>query len=1508
MKPDSELIKEIFSRAAEKKSPWERESYLVEACQGQPELRQEVDGLLQAHERAGGFLDETITLPGSAFVAERAGTMIGRYKLLEPIGEGGYGSVWMAEQEEPVRRRVALKVIKPGMDTKQVLARFEAERQALAMMDHPSIARVFDGGATETGRPYFVMELVRGTRITDYCDANKLSMRERLALFIQVCQAVQHAHQKGIIHRDLKPSNILVTEVNGAPVPKVIDFGVAKATQARLTDLTLFTGLHQMIGTPAYMSPEQAGLGALDIDTRSDIYALGVLLYELLTGQTPLTKKDFEKAGMDEFFRLIREKDPPKPSTRLSALTNAELTAIAAQRQAEPVKLNRLFRGDLDWIVMKALDKDRRRRYETAGTLAHDIERHLKNEPVAAAPPSWSYLVGKTLRKHRHAVMVTAALAFLLVAGTVVSLWQADRARKAEANEKAARRVAELSSVQAEKNARKASESEQTARRLLYTADMGLASHAWEDGNLSRMIRLLDAHHLEPGQADLRGFEFFFLQNLAKGEQQYALQGHTNAVLGVAISPDGKWLASRSLTDTRLWDLQQRKVVAVWPSSGPRDSSAGRYGVSFSFDSQYLAVETKAGLQLCEVSTLQSRMLATGRAFRAVFSPVTNLIAFDSNIPGEGREQPRIRIWDYLIDKELVVSEPGAGEIWQWSPDGSRLLSDQGNWNVRWWDATTLACVETKRAVKQFVFGATVSPDGHKLATADWSGEIRVWPMAGGDVLATMPGGDTAASALAFSQDGKMLATSSRNEAILIWNATNGQQVGELRGHRGKIRALAFSPDGNLLASAGEDGDVMLWNPPFQSRQSVVSNELTYVAGNPPKFSPDAKLLAVAYNWQNTLILDASTLRQKASRPGPVASFAPDGRQVAALVPTSKGQVLKIWDLEAKTNRAAVYLTSAKGGLLAPELSPDGDLLAFTALDEHERSSSFLCDAATGESILFVTNSEIGNGFLRDGRVWVCIAGSQIRFWDVRTRQHTHSLDCHEAITRLAVSRDGKLLAASRADYTILLWDADSGTELGTLSGHQAAVWALAFSPDGRTLASGSVDRTVKLWNLATLREAVSVPEQQAVCWLAFSPDNQILVSGGFGSYHVLRAPRVDATAWSAPGLADLPTNSIWRVPDGYGDNVIKFREDALAYQRTLSGPESLDTLEAMDILASSYHTTGHRDKALKVREEVLALRRKISGPENNDTLQAMANMANSYDEAGRQEEALKLREELLALRRKVNSTENEGTFTAMTDLTTSYQEAGRQDEAIKLQEEVLALLRKMAGPEHPVTIWALENLAYSYDQTGRDTEPISLQEKAVDPKNTDASLALATWQTWFGRDAAYEVTRRRFVQESEGTDQSTTAERAAKAYCLRSSTNAALLTNILHLAQRAVDLGKNDQFSPWNQLTLGLAEYRNSQYAAAEHTLTVAEQTAGEFRDIPGTARLFRAMSLFRQDKPDEARKLFRQAEAQMPPLPAHEREPDVEDNLAGKDMLICWLAYKEAKSLLNEPTAAKP
>jgi serine/threonine protein kinase/tetratricopeptide (TPR) repeat protein len=438
---------ELFLHARDMHSADERRNYLDGACAADATLRAEVEALLEANARAGSFLESPAsvapllaTVDGRSAV-ERPGTVIGSYKLLEQIGEGGFGVVFLAEQQRPVRRKVALKVLKPGMDTRHIIARFEAERQALALMDHPNIAKVLDGGQTAGGRPYFVMDLVKGLPITDYCDQAQLTPRERLGLFLSVCQAVQHAHQKGIIHRDLKPSNVLVTVQDTTPVVKVIDFGVAKALGQQLTDKTLCTGFAQLIGTPLYMSPEQAGESSLDVDTRSDIYTLGVLLYELLTGTTPFQKERFQEIGYDELRRIIREEEPPRPSTRVSILGQAAAT-ISAQRKSDPKRLSQLCRGELDWIVMRCLEKDRNRRYETASGLAADVHRFLNDEPVLACPPSAAYRLKKFVRRNRQSVLAVAVVLLGLlagIAGAVVGLVrardEAESARRAQAAE-----------------------------------------------------------------------------------------------------------------------------------------------------------------------------------------------------------------------------------------------------------------------------------------------------------------------------------------------------------------------------------------------------------------------------------------------------------------------------------------------------------------------------------------------------------------------------------------------------------------------------------------------------------------------------------------------------------------------------------------------------------------------------------------------------------------------------------------------------------------------------------------------------------------------------------------------------------------------------------------------------------------------------------------------------------------------------------------------------------------
>jgi hypothetical protein len=558
------LVEDVFLAALERGSPEARAAYLNAACKDDADLRRRVERLLEAHPRAGGFLEGPARPAGEETAAhgptgEQVGAVIaGRYKLLEQIGEGGMGAVWVAEQTQPVRRKVALKLIKAGMDSRTVLSRFEAERQALAIMDHPNIAKVLDGGATEGGRPFFVMEYVKGVPFVRYCDEARLSVAGRLALFVPVCQAVQHAHQKGIIHRDLKPTNILVCLYDGVPVPKVIDFGLAKAMHQPLTEHTLHTAHGVMMGTPLYMSPEQAEFNNLDVDTRTDVYALGVILYELLTGTTPLEKQAFQSAAWHEMLRLIKEEEPPRPSVRLSG--SGSLPSLAAQRQLEPIKLTKLVRGELDWIVMKCLEKDRSRRYDTANALAHDVERYLADELVEARPPTAGYRLRKFVRKHRGPVTAAGLVLAALLAGIIGMTWglvQAERGRRAaEAAERGERE--ERNKADAARHT-----AEMSAAGLQVDLDFAEIK-ADEKLGLLRLVRTLNS--LPADARDLR--EFATAAVLATGQDYAPLlppithDGHR--VLQADVSPDGRMLLTRGDDFTaRLWDARTTRQIAV---------------------------------------------------------------------------------------------------------------------------------------------------------------------------------------------------------------------------------------------------------------------------------------------------------------------------------------------------------------------------------------------------------------------------------------------------------------------------------------------------------------------------------------------------------------------------------------------------------------------------------------------------------------------------------------------------------------------------------------------------------------------------------------------------------------------------------------------------------------------------------------------------------------------------------------------------------------------------------
>ncbi len=837
--------REIFLEALELPTPESRAAYLQAACGGDALLHRKVEELLKEHDSndsllAGSALEGVRDAEARPPASEAPAQMIGRYKLLEKIGEGGFGEVWMAEQREPVKRRVALKIIKLGMDSRQVVARFEAERQALAMMDHPNIAKIFDAGTIgsadseisnaksqiQGGRPYFVMELVRGIKITEYCDQNQLSTRDRLKLFILVCQAIQHAHQKGIIHRDIKPSNILVTLHDGVPVPKVIDFGIAKATQQELTDKTVFTQFQQFIGTPAYISPEQAEMSGLDVDTRADIYSLGVLLYELLVGQTPFDAKEMMQGGLDALRKIIREKEPVRPSTKLTqALVAAEVTRRTGGSAGESASSRRRLqevahqlKGDLDWIVMKCLEKDRTRRYDTANGLAMDIQRHMNNEPVVARPPSAVYKLQKAWQRNKVVFMAGAAVAVALLVGTGVSIWQAIRAteasnsaRKANAGEKEQRLAAQTA--------------QQRSRRFLYAAEMNLAQQALKVNNLGRARQLLDRHRPKPGEEDLRGWEWRYLWQLTRGNAPITLTNRpTMQGFSVSFSPDGKRLAV-GWWDGRvdLWDVPARRWIrALTDRERPH---VGK--VVFSPVRNLLAATSEPNVvTLYDLYSGRESILwrapdkAEGEVRDLAFSQDGSRVVIYTGSNPEGSDT----VWVVNMSSSRIESRHPAGRSRkEWahfgaarlSPDNRRLyLGRSDDWEGR------IQCIDPGTGEKLWeiespdaVTSLDISPDGRLLASASGFAQttIRLWDAATGELLKQLERHTLYVSDLAFTRDGRRLISSAGDQTIRFWDTSTWTETEVLRGHTDEAWAIAISEPAQLIASVSRDGDLKLW-------------------------------------------------------------------------------------------------------------------------------------------------------------------------------------------------------------------------------------------------------------------------------------------------------------------------------------------------------------------------------------------------------------------------------------------------------------------------------------------------------------------------------------------------------------------------------------------------------------------------------------------------------------------------------------------------------------------------
>ncbi len=1141
MNADRDRAKSIFLNAVELASA-DRAAYLDAVCGGDPVLRSEIDVLLAHYGKAADFLDEpplnmdvTVDRPTAT---EIIGQSIGPYRLLQQIGEGGMGTVYMAQQSAPIHRKVALKVIKPGMDSRQILARFEAERQALAMMDHVNIARVLDCGTTtgspggvSAGRPYFVMELVHGVPINKYCDDNRLTPRQRLELFVPVCHAIQHAHQKGIIHRDIKPSNVMVTLYDGRPVPKVIDFGVAKATEQKLTERTLFTQYGTIVGTLEYMSPEQAEMSALGVDTRSDIYSLGVLLYELLTGSTPLTHQRMKEVAYVEILRMIKEVDPPKPSTRLSDSGEA-LASISANRHTEPAKLTKLVRGELDWIVMKCLEKDRNRRYETANAFAADVHRYLADEPVQACPPTLGYRFRKFVRHYRGSVITAATILLALIGGVIGTTWGMVRATLAETEavseaqqkttalgeKEAALTDAKNQLFQALVQQARAERSSgrvgqrfeslkaiQAAARIRITPALGTEATAalvlpdaevveeWE--GMSAHISSFDNSLQRYTRVDIKGRLTVCRRINGREEILTTLPDQGNwRYWGVHLSPNGRYVAAgygptNSMKGHVLvWKVDASEPVALHPES----PGIYEYAYAFHPNGQQFAVgHVDQTVDVYDLATGKKvhHLKASAKPFWLVFHPREHKLAVAAD--------NCILLFDTITGKEIPTLRYLAGVTQtyslSWHPDGRRLAAGCNDRKIHLWDtqtATEIASPWVGHSNSGLV--VAFNETGDQLISSDWGGQTRIWDTASGRELLDVPFSGR------FSSDGRIAAVHIIGGKVKFWRLAGGSEFRVLRPRKaGKLDPIVTPvvfPDGRTLAAAtvneicffdlirGEElasaklpkadgARPVFFDPPFPRKPSKSGEQ-----GDRP-----IGLMTGGHLGLNHWPVRSSKDRPERWQIGPPEQITPNpgGGFSAGARSSADGRVVAV-----PQGHSTLVLFRDKPGrrlILGPQfdvrhcaVSPEGRWVVTCGFGWDGQSSiHWIWDAYTDarSPVAEVSHGSIAKAtFSPDGRWLMTADSSGTRQLEVGTWREVRRFD---QTAPSVFSPDSRLLAVSDTHSVIRLLESETGREVARLTGPDRIHYVPAcFTPDGtRLVADSNAGTALYVWDLRLIRQ-----------------------------------------------------------------------------------------------------------------------------------------------------------------------------------------------------------------------------------------------------------------------------------------------------------------------------------------------------------------------------------------------------------------------------------------------------